>query len=172
MSKHENKHEKEAAKHAHKERRRKIKTSLGWIVTAGVVLSIIYFAVTAPRVASGDVESNTGIHYHPRLTIEVNGQNVVIPNLIGLNGPTESPIHTHEEGDGTIHLEFNGLVKKDDIRLQKFFNVWGKEWTATSFMGNPINAEHTLTMTVNGNPSTEYGNFIMHDKDEIKLTYK
>jgi len=163
MSKHDH-----AAHHA---RRKKIKMTVGWAVGLGVVGAIMYVLVTAPRVPASEYVSTTGLHYHPHLSITVNGEKVVIPNNVGL-GVTHNPIHTHDEGDGVIHLEFEGKVKKEDTQLGDFFTVWGKEWTATSFMGLPIDDNHTLTMKVNGTPSTEYGNLLMQDKQEITLDYK
>lgn len=151
--------------------RKKVKRVIGWVVGLGIVGGLLLVVVTAPRVSTGELESKAGLHYHPRLSIFVNGEKVAIPNNIGI-GATHNPIHTHDEGDGTIHLEFDGVVKKDDIRLKKFFQVWDKEWTDTSFMGLPIGEGHTLTMTVNGTPLTEYGNYLMHDKDDIRLVYQ
>lgn len=145
--------------------------NIGWSIGAGVLIAIIYFAVTAPRVASGDLVSATGIHYHPKLSITVSGNPVQIENGIGL-GAVHKPIHTHDEADGTLHLEFDGAVKKTDTRLGIFFDNWGKEWTATSFLGNPIDATHTLTMKVNGEVSTEFRDLLMKDGQQIELIYQ
>ena len=162
---------KENDNNARREWRRKIKTFIGWAIGIGIVGWIAYLVVTAERLPPSEFEATTGIHYHPRLVIKQNGENLIIPNNIGL-GVTHNPIHTHEDGDGTIHLEFEGKVRRDDIQLGKFFTVWGKEWTATSFMGMPLGDGHTLTMTVNGVSSVEYGSYVMHDKDLIELDYR
>lgn len=143
----------------------------GWVLGLCFLGGVVYLVVTAPRIPASEFESMTGIHYHPRLVIKVNGKNVIIPNDVGL-GVNESPIHTHEEGDGTLHLEFGGKVKKEDIRLEKFFVVWGKEWTTQSFMGLPLDGGHMLTMTVNGVASIEHADYVMHDKDLIELDYR
>ena len=146
-------------------------STIGWTVFVAAIIALVYFAVTAPRVASGDLVSTTGIHYHPKLSIKINGTPVTIPNGIGL-GAGEKPIHTHDEGDGTLHLEFQGTVKKTDTHLGIFFDIWGKEWTPTSFMGNPIDATHTLTMKVDGKDSTEYRDLLMKDGQKIELVYQ
>ena len=57
----------------------------------------------------------------------------------------------------------SGLVRKEDITLARFFKVWGKD--INSFGTN-------LTMTVNGKENTEYGNYLMQDKDKIELRYE
>lgn len=156
---------------ARRELRKKIKNMIGWAIGIVTVGGIVYVAVTAERLPESELESAAGIHYHPRLVIKINGEPLTIPNNIGI-GAAHNPIHTHEEGDGTLHLEFEGTVRKDDIRLGDFFTVWNKEWTATSFMGMPLGDGHTLTMTVNGVSSTEYGNLLMKDKQLIELDYR
>ena len=145
--------------------------TIGWVVFAGVILGLGYFAVTAPRVASGDLISATGIHYHPKLSITIDGKPITIENGIGL-GAVHKPIHTHDEADGTLHLEFEGAVKKVDTRLGIFFTTWGKEWTDTNFMGNPIDATHTLTMKVDGEVVPINRDLLMKDKQKIELIYQ
>lgn len=108
-----------------------------------------------------DVIATQGIHWHPELKIFVDGKEMTIPQHIGLGGSEESPIHTHEDLP-LIHLEFPGIVRKSDITLGKFFQVWGKDFH--SFGPN-------VTMTVNGVPNTEYENYVMHDGDKIVLNY-
>jgi hypothetical protein len=147
-----------------------IKKNLWLAILLGIVASVIYFVVTAPRIATTEFESTIGLHYHPHITITVNGENVPVPKNIGIS-TVHNPIHTHED-DNIIHLEFEGAVKKSDIVLGKFFDIWGQEWTATSFMGYPIDATHTLTMNVDGVENTEYRNLLMKDKQEIELIYQ
>jgi len=150
---------------------KKYTESIVWSVVGAVAIVLIYFAVTAPRVGGADVVSDAGIHYHPILSITINDIPQTIENGVGL-GAVHKPIHTHDEGDGTLHLEFEGLVKKTDTKLGIFFDIWGKEWTATSFMGNPIDDTHTLVMKVDGVVSTEYRDLLMKDKQKIELIYK
>lgn len=147
------------------------KETIVWSVVLAVVIALVYFAVTAPRVGGSELVSDKGLHYHPILSVTVSGTPVTVPNSIGL-GAVHKPIHTHDEGDGTLHLEFEGIVKKTDTRLGIFFDTWGKEWTETSFMGNPIDATHTLTMKVDGEVSTAYRNLEMKDKQKIELIYQ
>ncbi|OGZ08332.1 MAG: hypothetical protein A3C93_06025 [Candidatus Lloydbacteria bacterium RIFCSPHIGHO2_02_FULL_54_17] len=156
---------------ARRELKKKISSLVSWAIGIGIVGGLAYLVVTAERLPESEIESAVGIHYHPRLVIKMNGEPLTIPNNIGI-GAVHNPIHTHEEGDGTLHLEFEGTVKKDDIRLGDFFTAWNKEWTATSFMGSPVGGEHTLTMTVNGAPSTDYWDHIMKDGEMIELDYK
>jgi hypothetical protein len=154
-----------------RERRKKVRAVIGWVVVLSIMGALAYVILAAPRLPASELEAAAGLHYHPRLTIFVNGEKMTIPNNIGI-GVVHNPIHTHEEGDGTIHLEFEGSVRKEDIHLGRFFDVWGKEWTATSFMGLPVGDGHTLTMKVNGALSTEYRDLLMKDGQAIELSYQ
>jgi len=164
MAKHDN-------KDVHREKRKKMKLSIGWTITLVIAAVIVYFVVTAPRAPASEFESTTGLHYHSHLIIIIDGEEQTLPSGLGLSGPTESPLHIHE-ADNIVHMEFTTAVKKEEIRLQRLFDLWNKEWTATSFMGFPLDGNHTLTMKVNGTPSTEYGSLLMQDKQEITLEYK
>lgn len=108
-----------------------------------------------------DVISTRGIHYHPTLEIFVNGEAVEIPQNVGLTG-THSPIHTHEDLP-IVHLEFDGLVRRDDVKLKNFFTVWGRD--INSFGEN-------VSMTVNGETSELFGEYEMRDGDKIELRYE
>jgi hypothetical protein len=154
----------------YKEERRNYAAPVGWVVGLGIFGGIAYLAVTAPRVSSADVESARGVHYHAHLAVSVDGATIPLPPGMGLT-PPESPMHVHE-ADDIIHMEYSGLVKKDDIRLGKFFDLWKQDWTGTSFMGHPVDATSTLVMKVNGIETTEYRHYLMRDKDQIELIYK
>ena len=121
-----------------------------------------------------DTISITGIHWHPKLEVYVNGEKQKIPPNIGI-GPQYvllpnfdrkmgmTAIHTHADvTQGIIHLEFNSAVHKNDIKLSRFFEIWGKDFR--DFGKNAV-------MTVNGIGSAEFENYIMRDKDKIILRY-
>ena len=108
----------------------------------------------------GTFISHNGIHWHPRLEIYVDGERQGIPSGIGLMG-MHSPMHTHED-DGTIHLEFEGVVKEEDVTLGKFFHLWGKDFNHFG--------DHFM-MTVNGDENTEYGNHVLQEEDVVKIFY-
>lgn len=109
----------------------------------------------------GQVISEQGLHWHPELKIFVKGQEIKIPENVGL-GTVHSSIHTHEDLP-IIHLEFSGLVREADIELGKFFEVWGKEF---------MELGATVAMTVNGNPNNELEKYRMKDGDKIELYYE
>lgn len=120
-----------------------------------IILAIgVWFFLSKSSLPESDIISRNGIHWHAHLTIKISGQDQKIPSDIGL-GITHQPLHTHEE-DGVIHMEFAGLVKKDDIKIGRFFQIWGKDFPRGK-------------MLVNGKESGELENYIMRDKDEIEI---
>ena len=87
-----------------------------------------------------------------------------LPTNIGISPLGMTPIHTHDDATlGIVHLEFSGLVHKEDVTLGQFFTNWGKD--INSFGTN-------VKMTVNGVENTELGNYVMQDKDKIELRYE
>ncbi len=156
--------------------RQKIKGVIYWAIGIGAVLFVIYLAVTAPKVADGEYESLVGLHYHAHMVVTVNGVEQTLPKGMGMTDrPVESPLHIHE-ADNSVHMEFEGpanqKVKKDDIRVERVFELWGKDFSSTTLMGNKSGDGHTIVMKVNGNISNEYEHYQMHDKDNITIDYK
>lgn len=147
------------------ERKRRFKKIVSWILGGGLTIAaiggLIWFAITRPPIPESDIISQNGIHWHPVLAIYVKGVKQEIPTNIGI-GAVHQPVHTHD-ATGTIHLEFQGLVRTQDITLGQFFINWGKDMQ--SFGQN-------MKMTVNGDENIEYGNYIMRDKDHIELRFE
>ncbi len=116
-----------------------------------------------PPIADAEVIDKKGVHWHPKLAIYVKGEKQELEDGIGLGAKHES-IHTHTEDykEGVVHIEKQGVVTKDDIKLGKFFNIWGKD----------INANGSYKMYVNGVESTEFDNYLMRDKDLIEIKYE
>jgi hypothetical protein len=55
--------------------------------------------------------------------------------------------------------------------LHDFFLVWGLPFDSTQIAGHRVDSTHTLTMTVNGVSNTQYQDYVMHDSDQIVITY-
>lgn len=136
-----------------------------------VIISTLIFAVgliwwakanQTKQVVSGDsnVLSMKGLHYHPELKIFVKGEQIEVPKNIGLNG-LHQPMHTHEDAP-IVHLEYPAKVTREDTRLGKFFTIWGKDF---------LEFGQNVTMTVNGEPNTEFESYEMKDGDKIELRY-
>lgn len=147
------------------------------ILIVGAVVLVAFVGVLwsrSPVPADPDLVSARGLHTHPRLAIYVKGEPVLIPSDIGIGTqyaamPTYDPqmrmtaIHTHAEGDGTIHLEFPGRVTREDLKLKHFFAIWGKDLMSFG---------EEVVMTVNGVSSQELGEYEMQDGDVIELRYE
>lgn len=120
------------------------------------------------------------VHWHPRLTIKIDGEITPIPSNIGisvgkivdtqLSGMRMSATHTHET-DGTIHLENNNPSKKpESLTLGYFFYVWDKSFSSTCIF-EYCTDKGELKMYVNEVENNEFENYIMNDKDEILIEY-
>ncbi|MDP3989405.1 MAG: hypothetical protein Q8P93_04185 [bacterium] len=135
-----------------------------WIIMAvAVVGGIVWLVASQPKTPESEIISRSGFHWHPELTIYVKGEKLEIPENIGI-GAVHQPIHTHADSvQGIVHMEFQGLARKQDVTLGQFFKNWGKDMR--SFGTN-------MKMTVNGEENTEYENYIMGDKDKIELRYE
>ncbi len=149
----------------HRHTRRSLKRTLKYIaiilIAGGVIAGLSWYFTKQATIPAIDVVSRSGIHWHPELSIFVKGVKQEIPANIGI-GITHQPIHTHD-ADGILHLEFIGLVTKQDIMLGQFFKNWGKDMR--SFGTN-------MNMTVNGEENTEFENYEMHDDDKIEIRYE
>jgi len=147
---------------------RQMKKIASWGVSGGLIAAaiagIVWYAVTRPPISESEIVSRTGFHWHPELTIYVNGEKQEIPANIGIGG-VHQPIHTHTEdaARGVIHMEFQGLVRKEDATISRFFDIWGKD---TKSFGS------FSKMIVNGQENTEFENYVMRDRDKIELYYE
>src|SRR3989338_7359786 len=94
------------------------------LLAIGIAGWLVWYIINQPESSVNEIISRAGIHWHPELTILIKGQKQEIPADIGI-GIVEKPIHT-PDNMGVIHLEFSGLVKKEDVKLGKFFEVWDK----------------------------------------------
>ena len=133
--------------------------------------------------SSGDLVSQTGIHWHPELSITIKGEKQLIPANIGIGMqyagyPLYDPmmrmtdVHTHD-ALGTLHWEvMEGPVKKEDVRLGNFFAIWGKKFDETCIFESCNGPEGTMTMLVNGKENTEFQNYLVNDKDKIEIRYE
>ncbi len=145
--------------------KRQTRRIINWVIGLALVIlpigGLIWYSATRPPIPESDIVSRNGLHWHPELAIYVKGVKQDIPANLGMGG-VEMPIHTHDS-TGVIHLEMSGLIRKENITLNQFFKVWGKD----------LNSFGTTTkMTVNGKENTDYGNYLMQDKDKIELRYE
>ena len=144
-----------------------------WIIGFIVIIVGLFGWSQLMQSSDPNIVARSGLHWHPQLTIYVKGEHVEIPADIGVGpqyigkpthgdgGMAMTAIHTHEDMP-VIHLEFSGVVRKEDIMLGRFFEIWGKDMP--SFGEN-------MRMTINGSENSEFEKYIMRDKDIIVLQY-
>ncbi len=104
--------------------------------------------------------SNVLQHFHPQLSITVDGASELIPANVGIVGNCMSEIHTHD-ATGIVHVET--LSAHKTVYLKDFFIVWGKTIEREGY---------SVAMMVEGQPSGELGNLLLKDKQQILLEYK
>ena len=108
------------------------------------------------RVAAAGLDlgpMGTAEHYHPMLTITIDGQPVPVAPNIGVDPNTGamSAVHTHE-GDGTIHIEAHTVGEK--FTLGQLFTQWGIALTPTQIGGVKAADGEKVEVTSNGQPVT------------------
>ena len=158
-----------------------MKSKLRPIIISLAILGVVGFigyALTRPEATpeqakptDANVVSENGLHYHPQLTIYINGEKQTIPANIGMSGSNHKSPHTHDE-KGELHWENTGRVTKDDLRLGKLFENWGKKFSATQLLDKTDPSGTKITMTVNGQPNTEFGNHLVADGEQIEIRYQ
>ncbi len=103
--------------------------------------------------------NNPAQHIHPQLQILVDGQKRIIPKDIGVVKSCMAEVHTHDD-TGEIHIE--SIYAGKQFTLQQFMDVWEENLETEGY---------TLEMIVDGLPSTELGNLILTDKQQVILNY-
>jgi hypothetical protein len=86
-------------------------------------------------------------HFHDQLYIFVNGQQVTVPQYVGIV-PSQGclySLHTHDTS-GIIHIESDS--PNQTYYLGNFFDIWGQSLTASNFMGNKVDSSHKLEILV------------------------
>lgn len=142
---------------------------VGTLVLAGLV---VFFVKAAEQPIKFDVTkvcltSSVAYHWHPELTILINGEKQVIPANIGISPTCTGAIHTHAT-DGVIHVE---PPIQMDVKLADFFKVWGQTFSKDQILNYHADSGHEITMTVDGQPSDAYENLVFKDKQKIVITY-
>ena len=132
----------------------------GWIYFAFIVVLILLGVWLIVSKRSKVIFEQT-IHWHAKLIIIEGGVAVSILPSVGLLGDMTHPssLHTHE-ADNVVHMEIQGPVQAEQVTLGTFFDVWGKD------------KAKIVQMSVNGKPSNDGYDYVMRDRDEIKLVFK
>lgn len=146
------------------------------------------FSSVGPPVSPTHSAEKIVMHSHAKLSIKMEGKTVTIPENIGIDEklykdhsldtygmkmpnmpsmPVMAPTHTHDTS-GTIHIE-STVVR--DYTLGDLFNGWGVTFTDTCIIDKCNDGTKTVKMFVNGQPNSDFSNYIMKDGDEIVIEY-
>lgn len=151
------------------------------LLKRGAIVLVVLIAIGAvwiifrqSKVPAGEIVSQNGLHWHPKLIIMIDGKKQELPADIGISSTGHEEIHTHDKDakDDVVHMEMSGTVTKDETKLGNFFRIWGKAFTATQILDKKNGIEGNVTMMVNGKENIEFGNYLMKDKDRIEIRYE
>lgn len=143
-----------------------------------VILVLVGFGLFSLIKSSGSVEdipankinivshANLALHIHSNLKININGQEQLIPQKIGISQGVMRPLHTHDSS-GEIHIE--GPFKRD-FTLGEFFLIWGETFNSTCIFDNCVD-EGILKMYVNGNENNEFNEHVLKDGENILIEF-
>lgn len=173
-SEHELKRQKKLDDQRWLQRKRKIKRiskiALIVVIVGGGIGALGWYIAKQPKTPPSEIISKSGIHWHPELSIYVKGTKQEISANIGI-GISHQPIHTHDT-TGVLHLEIQGLVRKEDIKLARFFKVWGKQFNSNCIFDSCNGSDGKVKLLVNGKENNEFENYLMQDKDNIEIRYE
>lgn len=148
------------------------------VILIGTIITVLFLVGAIFLLSKGEdtnipedqIISRKGIHWHPRIIVSIKGEKQEIPANFG-TGTVHLPIHTHDSS-GVLHLEVNGLVTKEEIKLAKWFQLWGKQFNSNCIFDKCNGSDGTVKMTVNGQENKEFENYQMKDGDRIEIRYE
>ena len=108
-------------------------------------------------------------HAHALLSVFVDGEQVEVPENIGIHprGASHSPLHTHTP-DGVIHLEADDPYP---FTLADIFTVWGVDFGEDRVGGLRPSGTKVLQVYVNGEVAADGPNVELKDGDNIVVGY-
>jgi hypothetical protein len=128
---------------------------------------------------SSGYSQDGSIHWHPKLSIHIDGQRQHIPKGIGIvvgnvidtdiSRMRMSPMHTHDD-DGIIHMEQTNPTDRT-LRLGYFFEVWGKRFDSDCIFEFCSGGGKTVRMFVKGAENFEFDDYVPKDGDDIIIVY-
>jgi len=143
-----------------------------WILLIVVVVLIGFFIYGNSKADILDYRlgshTNIASHIHPALEIDFLGDKVTIPGQTGIDSRGMRVIHTHDS-TGKLHVE---APRPHQFYLKDFFTIWGRNFNSTCLLGECIDSEYAIEVTVNGFPSELYEDTPLRDADKIKISYK
>ena len=153
-----------------------------YIAAFAVVLVAYLILTTPPKATIAQITSNNNnnkpiiIHIHPHLNITIDGKKAIVPANIGIEPslwkdhsldqfgmqsmnmkmimPAMAPLHTLNNS-GIIMV---GSSTNKKYTLEDFIKIWG------------IDLHKNVAISVNGNPVTDFKNYVLTDKARLNMT--
>lgn len=107
------------------------------------------------------------MHFHPKLRIEIDGKEQLIPRNVGISDKGMRYVHTHN-ATGELHIEG---PKPQDYYLRDFFTIWGKKYTGSCIFDYCTNDTHEVQMWLNGVQIEDGPDLLLVDHDDIVIRY-
>ncbi len=137
------------------------------------ILGLLVLVVIGVSVAAASYDR--GVHWHPHLSVTLNGSPYAVPTDIGINsnlwkdhsldqyGSGAAALHTHDTS-GTIHVEVN--TSHRDFTLHEFLAIWGQPSDGSAIDGHPV-----TSVTVDGvQQASAKGDVVLKDGEKIAMT--
>jgi len=148
-----------------------------------VLTLVILAAIGVASAASQFAAANTmRMHWHPQLSITINGNPYTVPAQIGISpelwkdhsldqyGIGMAPLHTHDDplqnGYRLIHEESNTVR---DFTVKQFLSIWGQSVDASQVMGHPVDPGHRAYMVVDGTEMPATSDPVLKDGQKIQI---
>lgn len=148
---------------------------LAGVVTLGIIVGAVFWwegkdttkLTDDELVATACIQhTNLALHIHPTLEIIIKGEKQPIPANVGVSPACMRVVHTHDD-TGKIHIE---TPEVRELVLGHFFTVWGKTFTKDQILDAKADAEHPITVTVNGKAVDTYEKTPLKDLDAIVIS--
>ena len=139
------------------------------------ILGLLALVVIGVSVAAASYDR--GVHWHPNLSVTLNGSPYTVPANIGIDptlwkdhsldqyasGGGAAALHTHDTS-GTIHVEVN--TSHRDFTLHEFLAIWGQPSD-----GSAIDGHLVTSITVDGvQQASPTGDVVLKGGQKIVMT--
>ena len=150
------------------------------LLVVGIVAALPYFPGTSHE------QDRMAFHWHPRLSMTISGQAVMIPANIGIDPSlwqdhsldaygmqampsmgmgAMAPLHTHD-ASGKIHLE---SLEVRDYTLGDFFRIWGESFDSQQVLGHTAQPGHRVWMVVDGTERAPTYGLVLRDGMVVRV---
>src|SRR4051812_12703336 len=106
------------------------------------------------------------VHYHAHLDVIVDGQQITVPEYIGIdeNAQTITALHTHDT-TGILHIE---AAEDVPFKLGQAFTEWGQPLTGTQVGPVALGPDKALKLIVNGKEvGGDPAQYVLKAHDEV-----